>query len=120
MVAGSIGAAIDARWEKRYMVEIQIEVQSVEQLDEVMDDGRVHMILLDNMNTETLREAVVRARECSAASQTGKRYVLEASGIKDGGLREIAETGVDYISTSSLVRAAPPLDFNMKIVRILG
>ncbi len=120
MVAGSIGAAIDARWEKRYMVEIQIEVQSVEQLDEVMDDGRVHMILLDNMDTETLRGAIGRARERGAASRTGKRYILEASGIKGGSLREIAETGVDYISTSSLVRSAPPLDFNMKIVRILS
>ncbi len=120
MVAGSIEAAIDARWEQRYMVEIQIEVQSFEQLGEVMGDGRVHMILLDNMDTETLREAVARARERGGASQTGKRYVLEASGIKGGGLREIAETGVDYISTSALVRSAPPLDFNMKIVRILG
>lgn len=119
MVAGSIPAAIDSRWGQRYMVEIQIEVQSFEQLDEVMDDGRVHMILLDNMDAETLREAVSRVRERGDAARTGKRYVLEASGIKGGSLREVAQTGVDYLSTSSLVRSAPPLDFNMKIVRVL-
>lgn len=118
-VAGSIRAAIDAQWGKRYMVDIQIEVQSFEQLDEVMDDGRVHMVLLDNMDAATLRDAVVRARGCGTASRTGKRYVLEASGIKGAELGEIARTGVDYLSTSSLVRSAPPLDFNMKIVRVI-
>ncbi|MEE9275691.1 MAG: nicotinate-nucleotide diphosphorylase (carboxylating) [bacterium] len=124
-VAGSIPAAVDARWDRRYMVEIQIEVQSLAQLGEVIEDGRVHMILLDNMDAAALREAVGLARARGAASRTGKPYVLEASGIKGGGLppgaglREIAETGVDYISSSALVRSAPPLDFNMKIVKVL-
>jgi len=120
VVAGSIRAAIDAQWGGRYMVEFQIEVQSLDQLDEVMDDGRVHMILLDNMDAGTLRVAVAKARGCGVASRTGKRYVLEASGIKDVELGKIARTGVDYLSTSSLVRSAPPLDFNMKVVRILA
>lgn len=120
VVAGSIRAAIDAQWGGRYMVEIQIEVQSIDQLDEVMDDGRVHMILLDNMDAGTLQVAVAKARGCGTASRTGKRYVLEASGIKDAELGEIARSGVDYLSISSLVRSAPPLDFNMKIVRILA
>lgn len=120
MVAGSIPAAVDAQWGRRYMVEIQIEVQSLAQLDEVIADGRVHMILLDNMDTGTLRAAVARAREQGAAPVSGKPYVLEASGIKGGDLKEIAGTGVDYISTSSLVRAAAPLDFNMKIVRVIA
>ncbi len=117
-VAGSIGAAVDAQWGKRYMVDAQIEVQSLGELDEVMADGRVHMILLDNMDTETLRAAVGRARERGAAHRTGKRYILEASGIKGGDLAGIARTGVDYISTSAMVRSAPPLDFNMKITRV--
>lgn len=120
VVAGSIQAAINAKWDKRYMVDIQIEVQSLEQLEEVMDDGRLHMVLLDNMDTNTLREAVGRARARGTASRTGKRYILEASGIKGGTIPDVARTGADYISTSSLVRSAPPLDFNMKIIRILG
>ena len=73
-VAGSIRAAIDAQWGKRYMVDIQIEVQSFEQLDEVMDDGRVHMVLLDNMDAATLRDAVARARGRGTASWTGRSW----------------------------------------------
>jgi nicotinate-nucleotide pyrophosphorylase (carboxylating) len=117
-VAGSISAAIDAVWGRRYMVDAQIEVQSLGELGEVMDDGRVHMILLDNMDIDTLGTAVAQARERGVALHTGKRYELEASGIKGGNLGDIARTGVDYISTSALVRSAPALDFNMKIVRV--
>ncbi|MDA0999882.1 MAG: carboxylating nicotinate-nucleotide diphosphorylase [bacterium] len=115
--AGSIPAAIDARWGRRYMVDIQIEVQSLDQLAQVLGDGRVHMILLDNMDTATLAEAVRQAREKGSAARSGKPYILEASGVPPDRLAEVAASGVDYISTSALVRSAPPLDFHMKIVR---
>ncbi len=115
--AGSIRQAIDRVWGVRYMTDVQIEVQSLAQLDDVLDDGRVHMILLDNMDLPALRAAVARARERGTASRTGKPYSLEASGIGGADLGAIARAGVDYISTSRLVRAAPPLDFSMKIVK---
>ena len=76
------------------------------------------MILLDNMDIETLQKAVSRTREVGIASKTQKPYELEASGIGGADIRRVAETGVDYISTSSLVRSAPPLDFHMKITRV--
>ncbi|MBI3127828.1 MAG: carboxylating nicotinate-nucleotide diphosphorylase [Candidatus Tectomicrobia bacterium] len=117
-VAGGVRPAIDRVWGLRYMTEIQIEVQDLAQLDEVLSDGRVHMILLDNMDLATLREAVSRARQKGTASRTGKPYSLEASGVGGAGFRALAEAGVDFISTSRLVRAAPPLDFNMKIVKV--
>ena len=118
VAAGSIPAAIDRQFGNRYMTETQIEVQNLAQLEEVIEDGRVHMILLDNMDIKTLQKAVARTREVGIASETQKPYELEASGIGDGGIRSIAETGVDYISTSSLVRSAPPLDFHMKITKL--
>lgn len=116
--AGSITAAIDRQYGSRYMTETQIEVQNLAQLEEVIEDGRVHMILLDNMDLETLRNAVARTRKVGVACKTQKPYELEASGIADTDIRSIAETGVDYISTSSLVRSAPPLDFHMKITKL--
>ena len=116
--AGSVPAAVERVWERRYMTDVQIEAQDLAQLDAVLDDGRVHLILLDNMDLATLREAVSRCRARGAAAKTGKPYVLEASGVGAGDYAAIAATGVDFISTSSLVRAAPPLDFNMKIVRV--
>ena len=117
-VAGSIAGAIHRQFGKRYMTETQIEVQNLAQLEEVIEDGQVHMILLDNMDIGTLRKAVSRTREVGIASKTQKPYELEASGIGSGNMRSIAETGVDYISTSSLVRSAPPLDFHMKITKV--
>ncbi len=118
VAAGSIPAAIDRQFGNRYMTETQIEVQNLAQLEEVIEDGRVHMILLDNMDIESLQNAVSRIREVGIASKTLKPYELEASGIGDTDIRSIAETGVDYISTSSLVRSAPPLDFHMKITKL--
>ncbi len=117
-VAGSIRAAINRQFGNRYMTETQIEVQNLTQLEEVIEDGRVHMILLDNMDIETLRKAVFRTRKVGIALKTQKPYELEASGIADADIKNIAETGVDYISTSSLVRSAPPLDFHMKITKV--
>ena len=118
VAAGSIPAAIDRQFGNRYMTKTQIEVQNLAQLEEVIEDGRVHMILLDNMDIETLRKAVARTRKVDIAFKTQKPYELEASGIADTDIRSIAETGVDYISTSSLVRSAPPLDFHMKITKL--
>lgn len=118
VAAGSIPAAIDRQFGNRYMTETQIEVQNLAQLEEVIEDGRVHMILLDNMNIETLQKAVARTRKVGVTFKTQKPYEIEASGIGDGDIRSIAETGVDYISTSSLVRSAPPLDFHMKITKV--
>ncbi|MDE0332559.1 MAG: carboxylating nicotinate-nucleotide diphosphorylase [Nitrospinae bacterium] len=118
VAAGSIASAIDRQFGNRYMTETQIEVQSLSQLEEVIDDGRVHMILLDNMDIETLRKAVAITRKVGIASNTKKPYELEASGIANADIRSVAETGVDYISTSSLVRSAPPLDFHMKITKV--
>ena len=116
--AGSIRAAIDRQFGHRYMTETQIEVQNLAQLEEVIADGRLHMILLDNMDIATLSKAVVRTRKVGIASKTRKPYELEASGIGNADMRNIAETGVDYISTSSLVRSAPPLDFHMSITKV--
>ena len=118
VAAGSITAAIDRQFGNRYMTETQVEVQNLGQLEEVIEDGRVHMILLDNMGIETLRQAVSRTREIRIASKTQKPYEIEASGIGGADIRRVAETGVDYISTSSLVRSAPPLDFHMKITKV--
>ena len=63
VAAGSITAAVDIQFGNRYMTETQIEVQNLTQLEEVLEDGRVHMILLDNMDIETLQKAVTRTRE---------------------------------------------------------
>ena len=65
------------------------------------------IVLLDNMDDAALRQAV---------AITAGRAVLEASGgVKLERVRAIAETGVDFISTSQITAAAPPLDLGLDI-----
>lgn len=105
-IDGGIRRAIDKAFEeKSHLEEIEIEVETLEELEEVLRDGRVRCILLDNMKTEDLKKAVERC---------GRTHVLQASGIDDRSVREIAETGVSYISVSSLILDAPRV--NIKIV----
>lgn len=104
---GSVIAAIDRAMQERSHLEgVEIEVETLEELDEVLKDGRVKYILLDNMSLDTMAEAV---RRCGAT------HVLEASGIGDKRLGDVARTGVHYISSSSLVRGAPPIKMHMRV-----
>lgn len=111
-VANSIKNAIsDIKTYVRSGTPVEIEVDTLEQLDEVLNEvlaaGGVDMVLLDNMDTETLKEAVKR---------TNGRVKLEASGgVNLDTVRAIAETGVDYIAVGALTHSAPALDIGLDI-----
>lgn len=106
-IDGGITRAIDrAMRERSHLEGVEIEVETSNELDAVLEDGRVRQILLDNMDTETLRRAVERC---------GSTHILEASGIGKRRLEAIAATGVHFISISSLVRNAPPINLRMVI-----
>lgn len=86
---------------------IQIEVESLDQLKDVLAAG-VQMILLDNMSIDQLREAV---------KLTAGRAQLEASGgITLANVRAIAETGVDRISIGSLTKDIKAVDFSLRFI----
>ena len=71
-------------------------------------DAKADVIMLDNMDTATMKEAVRLIK---------KRVWVEASGgITMERVREVAEAGVDFISVGALTHSAPAVDFNMKIV----
>ncbi|KKS38122.1 MAG: nicotinate-nucleotide diphosphorylase (carboxylating) [Candidatus Sungbacteria bacterium RIFCSPLOWO2_12_FULL_41_11] len=107
-IYGGIKKAIDkASEEKSHLVEIEVEVENSEQLEEVVRDGRIRYILLDNMSIDEMKKAVHRA---------GCLVTLEASGIGGEDLKEVAETGVHYISLSSLILGARPIKMHMIIV----
>jgi nicotinate-nucleotide pyrophosphorylase (carboxylating) len=83
---------------------IEVEVETLEQLDQALA-ARPDVILLDNMDLSTLREAV-RRRNAIA-----REVRLEASGgVTLAAVRTIAETGVDCISVGALTHSAPALD----------
>jgi nicotinate-nucleotide pyrophosphorylase (carboxylating) len=87
-------------------VVVEVEVETLSELDQALDAG-VDRVLLDNMRPDDLRVAVGRARG---------RATLEASGgITLDTVRTVAETGVDFISVGALTHSAPALDLNLLV-----
>jgi len=110
-VYGGISKAIDRRLrEEKLLTRLEIEVGNLNDLQAVIKDGRIDAILLDNMSVDILSKAV------GLISNSGKPYLIEASGVKEEEIGKISETGVNFISLSSLVRRAPYIDVSMKAV----
>lgn len=121
-VAGGVASAVEAaRAYCGHLVKIEIEVDGLDQMREALT-ASPDVILLDNMGPEMLREAVaINAAHWSLDEQAyaadPRRTKLEASGnVNLKTVRSIAETGVDYISTSKITMAAPTLDIGLDIV----
>jgi nicotinate-nucleotide pyrophosphorylase (carboxylating) len=107
-VAGGIRAVLErARAHAGHLVKIEIEVDTLDQLREVLDTGIADAVLLDNMDIPTLTEAVGLAHG---------RVVLEASGgVTLSSIAKIAATGVDYASCGALTHSAPNFDVALDI-----
>ena len=104
-LAGGVGEAARRAVQGRGSAAfVEVEVETLDELGEVLDAG-VDRILLDNMAPAQLREAVERAEG---------RAELEASGgITLDNVREVAETGVEFISVGALTHSAPALDLSL-------
>ena len=104
---GGIGPALErVRAALGHMVKIEIEVDSLAQLEEALSLG-ADTILLDNMTPQELKRAV---------TITNGRAVLEASGnVTLQSVRAIAESGVDYISSGAITHSAVNLDIGLDI-----
>lgn len=90
---------------------IQIEVETVQQLQEAIAAGAT-MVLLDNFSLAQLRDAVAWTRQ-----HAGQRIILEASGnITLENVRQVAETGVDRISIGGLTKNIQAVDLSMRFV----
>jgi nicotinate-nucleotide pyrophosphorylase (carboxylating) len=103
--AGSITAAVERARATGTKLEIEVEARSLDDLREALSLD-VERVLLDNMTTEKMREAV---------TLTAGRAKLEASGnITLQNVRAVAETGVDFISVGMLTHSAPVFDVSLK------
>jgi nicotinate-nucleotide pyrophosphorylase (carboxylating) len=109
--AGSIRLAIESiRLTMPYPLTIEVETESLEQVKEAIDCN-ADIIMLDNMHPDLMRQAVAIIR------QANDRIKIEASGnITLTTIRQVAETGVDYISTSAPITRSHWLDLSMRIV----
>ena len=115
--AGDVISAIEAARMGNHNVSVQVEVETLEQLDEVLSAG-VKSILLDNFSIEMMKTAVRRTLDRKTpAEKEGVRAVLEASGgVNTVNVRLIAETGVDRISVGELTKNISATDFSMRIL----
>ena len=107
-VAGGIAAVLRrAKAVAGHLVKIEIEVDTLDQLREVLAAGGADVALIDNMSPADMREAV---------KFVGGKLVLEASGgITLDTAAAIAETGVDYLSSGAITHSAPNLDVALDI-----
>lgn len=102
--AGSLTKAVhDARERATHTLRVEVEVTTLDELEEALEAG-ADAVLLDNMDNAMLRVAVMRA---------DGRAVLEASGgINEERLASVAETGVDLISAGALTHSARAVDLS--------
>jgi nicotinate-nucleotide pyrophosphorylase (carboxylating) len=106
-VAGGVVPALRAaKAHVGHLVKVEIEVDTLDQLREVLDEG-ADAVLLDNMTLDDLRSAV---------TLVAGRMICEASGgVTLANVAEIAKTGVDLISVGALTHSAPAFDVGLDI-----
>jgi nicotinate-nucleotide pyrophosphorylase (carboxylating) len=105
-LAGGVGAAVAAARAQHPALPIEIEAETLEQLDEALDAG-VHIVLVDNMDVTRIREAVRRA---------AGRARIEISGrVTFDRIPELASTGADFVSVGALTHSVQAADISFKI-----
>jgi len=105
IAAGSIRAAIErARAQAPHTSKVECEVDSLDGLDEAIAAG-ADIVLLDNMDDETVRRAVARA--------AGRAFLEASGGITLPRVKELAEAGVSAISVGALTHSAPAADIGL-------
>jgi nicotinate-nucleotide pyrophosphorylase (carboxylating) len=112
-MAGGIAAAINRT--KDYLraskkeLKIEVETRNLHEVQQVLDVGGVDTIMLDNMDTETIRQAVrLIAGRCKTEA---------SGGITESTIRQVAECGVDFISVGALTHSVKSLDLSLKAIK---
>ncbi|MFK7839817.1 MAG: carboxylating nicotinate-nucleotide diphosphorylase [Bdellovibrionales bacterium] len=107
-IAGGIHAALDnAQNHSGHMMKIEIEVDTLDQLDDVLKHGGADVVMLDNMDAPTLKKAV-KAIDGALTTEASGGITLE-------NVSEIGRTGVDFISIGALTHSAIGLDIGLDI-----
>lgn len=104
MLAGGVGEATRRALAAAGDLPVEVECATLADVDEALAAG-ARRILLDNMSADELRQAVERAR--------GRAQTEASGGVTLETVREIAETGVDFISVGALTHSAPALDLSL-------
>lgn len=105
-ISNAINSAVQYLADQGKQLEIEIEVRNLQELQQVLDTGKVNRIMLDNFNYSDLRQAV---------AMINGQYITEASGnITEETITEYAACKVDYISMGALTHSVKSLDMSLK------
>ena len=105
-LAGGVGPAVAAARAYRPGMPIEIEAETLAQVDEALAAG-ADTVLVDNMSTADIREAVARAR--------GRAAVEISGGVTLERMSELASSGADFVSVGALTHSAPAIDISFEI-----
>jgi nicotinate-nucleotide pyrophosphorylase (carboxylating) len=105
-LAGGVEAAVTRMRKANREMPTEVEAQSLEQVDQALDAG-ADIILLDNLSTPDIIEAVRRCR--------GRAKTEISGGVTLARLPELAATGADYVSVGALTHSAPAADLSFEI-----
>jgi nicotinate-nucleotide pyrophosphorylase (carboxylating) len=108
-LAGRVCAAVAGVRGRQSGLPVEIEAQSLEQVDEALAAG-ADIVLVDNLGSEEIREAVRRAR--------GRAKIEISGGVTQERLSELAATGADYVSVGALTHSAPAVDISFEIYNL--
>jgi nicotinate-nucleotide pyrophosphorylase (carboxylating) len=104
---GSIKESVTRAKKGHHLLKIEVEVETLDQLREAIEAG-ADVVMLDNMPVYEMKEAVALVKG---------RVLIEASGnVTLENIKDIAETGVDFISAGALTHSAPAADISLKII----
>jgi nicotinate-nucleotide pyrophosphorylase (carboxylating) len=105
-LAGGVAEAVKRMKDDDPEMPIEIEAQSIEQIDEALAAG-VDCILVDNLPLEVIKEAVKRAR--------GRAKIEISGGVTLERIADLAATGADYVSVGALTHSAPAADLSFEL-----
>ncbi len=109
LAAGSIATAVSAARRTSPGLPVEVEVESLTEFEQALEAG-ADIIMLDELTQDDMRVAVARNRAC------GSKTMLEASGgVTLATVREIALTGVDYISIGGITKHVQAVDLSMRL-----
>lgn len=105
-LAGGVAAAVTRMRRAKRAVPTEVEVQTLSQVDEALRAG-AEIVLLDNMSTPDILEAVRRCK--------GRAKTEISGGVTLPRMRELAATGADYVSVGALTHSAPAVDLSFEL-----
>ncbi len=105
-LAGGVGAAVVATRRRSPGLRVEVEAQTLAEVDEALASG-ADIILVDNMQTADIRQAVSRAQ--------GRAKIEISGGVTLDRIQELGATGADYVSVGALTHSAPAVDISFEI-----